>query len=331
LSAINPSNVVWTGSNTTAAAPMQLGPKPVLRINSPPSIAGDKVIALAVFGPDISTVNISGNMVLVNDQVDPNADACTPIQNSVAGKIALIERGTCTFASKVLTAQMSGAIGVVIYNNVPGAPVTMGGTDPAITIPSVMISDVDGAAIITELNAAMIVNASITTDPNQLAGTDSQGRVLVYTPNPLQGGSSVSHWDTSCFPNALMEPAINNSITQTTDLTRYMFQDIGWFTGATDVTHGPAVTRLYPATPNPFNPNTAIKFEVASAGNVKLDVFDVQGRRVAGLYEGDLAAGPHVMVWNGRGLSGDVLPSGVYIARLLAGGETASQRLVLMK
>ena len=284
-----------------------------------------------MFGPDISTVNISGNMVLVNDQVDPNADACTPIQNSVLGRIALIERGTCTFASKVLTAQQSGAIGVVIYNNVPGSPVTMGGTDPAITIPSVMISDVDGAAIIAELNAAMTVNASITTDPTQLAGTDSQGRVLVYTPNPLQSGSSVSHWDTSCFPNALMEPAINNSITQTTDLTRYMFQDIGWFTGATDVTHGPSVTRLYPATPNPFNPNTAIKFEVASAGNVKLDVFDVQGRRVAGLYEGDLQAGPHIMVWNGRGLSGDVLPSGVYIARLLAGGETASQRLVLMK
>jgi hypothetical protein len=193
-----------------------------------------------------------------------------------------------------------------------------------------MISDVDGAAIIAQLDAAMVVNASIATDPNQLAGADAQGRVLVYTPNPLQSGSSVSHWDTSCFPNTLMEPAINSSITQTTDLTRYMFQDIGWFT-ATDVTHGPAVTRLYPATPNPFNPNTAIRFEVAAAGRVKLDVYDVQGRRVAGLYEGDLEAGPHVMVWNGRGVSGDVLPSGVYVARLAAGGETRTQRLVLLK
>jgi flagellar hook assembly protein FlgD len=91
------------------------------------------------------------------------------------------------------------------------------------------------------------------------------------------------------------------------------------------------VTRLYPATPNPFNPNTAIKFEVGTAGRVKLDVYDVQGRRVAGLYEGNLEAGPHVMVWNGRGLSGDVLPTGVYVARLAASGETHSQRLVLLK
>jgi len=330
-SAINPQNVVWKGTTTTAAAPMILGAKPILRVNAPASIAGDKVIGLAQFGPDIATVNVSGNVVLANDGVDPNADACSPIMNSVAGKIALIERGTCTFVSKVLTAQMSGAIGVVIYNNVPGAPIVMGGSDPSITIPSVMISDVDGAAMVAELMAAVTVNVSIATDPNQLAGTDPLGRAYIYTPNPLVSGSSVSHWDTSHFPNSLMEPSINSDITQTTDLTRYMFQDIGWFTGATDVTRGPAVTRLYPATPNPFNPNTAIKFEIATAGQVKLEVFDVQGRHVAGLYHGTLQAGPHVMVWNGRGASGDVLPSGVYVARLVAGATTSTQRLVLLK
>jgi flagellar hook assembly protein FlgD len=88
---------------------------------------------------------------------------------------------------------------------------------------------------------------------------------------------------------------------------------------------------LYPATPNPFNPNTAIKFEIATAGKVKLEMYDVQGRHVAGLYEGTLDAGPHIMVWNGRGTSGDVLPSGVYVARLVAGGITSTQRLVLLK
>ena len=327
----NPQNVVWTGSTVTAAAPMQLGAKPILRVNAPASIAGDMAIGLAAFGPDISTVNVSGNVVLANDNVDPNADVCSPIMNSVGGKVALIERGTCTFASKVLLAQMSGALAAVIYNNVSGAPVTMGGADPSITIPAVMISDVDGAAIIAELTAMVTVNVSIATDPTQLAGTDALGRALIYTPNPLQSGSSVSHWDTSHFPNTLMEPAINSNITQTTDLTRYMFQDIGWFHGATDVAHGPAVTRLYPATPNPFNPNTAIKFEIATAGKGKLEVYDVQGRHVVSLYEGTLEAGPHVMVWNGRGASGDVLPSGVYVARLVAGGTTSTQRLVLLK
>jgi hypothetical protein len=330
-SAINPGNVAWVGSTAIAAAPMILGAKPVLRVNSPGSIAGDKTIGLAAFGPDIATVNVTGNLVLVNDSVDPTADACEPIQNSVSGKIALIERGTCTFVSKVLAAQTANAIGVVIYNNVPGAPVTMGGSDPTITIPAVMVSDLDGAAMVAELMAFNTVNVSITTDPNQLAGTDPSKRPLIYTPNPLVSGSSVSHWDTSHFPNTLMEPAINSDITQTTDLTRYMFQDIGWFQGATDVTHSPSVTKLYPATPNPFNPNTAIKFEVATAGKMKLEVFDVQGRLRSVLYQGDIEAGQHVMVWNGRGVDGDVLPTGVYIARLEAAGEKHSQRLVLLK
>ena len=69
-------------------------------------------------------------------------------------------------------------------------------------------------------------------DPTQLAGADQAGRVMLYTPNPFQGGSSVSHWDTSAFHNLLMEPAINADLTQSVvppqDLTFPMFKDIGW-------------------------------------------------------------------------------------------------------
>jgi len=54
----------------------------------------------------------------------------------------------------------------------------------------------------------------------------------MYTPNPLQSGSSVSHWDTSAFPNLLMEPAINNGLTQSVeppqDLTLELLKDTGW-------------------------------------------------------------------------------------------------------
>jgi hypothetical protein len=54
----------------------------------------------------------------------------------------------------------------------------------------------------------------------------------LYTPNPYQPGSSVSHWDTSAFPNQLMEPAINSDLTTSVkppqDLTLPLLQDIGW-------------------------------------------------------------------------------------------------------
>ena len=65
-----------------------------------------------------------------------------------------------------------------------------------------------------------------------LAGADRSGRVLMYTPNPYQGGSSVSHFDTSAFPNLLMEPNINGDLTHNVmppwDLTLPLLKDIGW-------------------------------------------------------------------------------------------------------
>jgi hypothetical protein len=64
------------------------------------------------------------------------------------------------------------------------------------------------------------------------AGADPAGRALLYTPNPYESGSSVSHWDTSATPNQLMEPAINAdlaiSVSEPKDLTKSLLEDIGW-------------------------------------------------------------------------------------------------------
>jgi hypothetical protein len=66
----------------------------------------------------------------------------------------------------------------------------------------------------------------------QFAGADPGGRIKLYTPNPFQGGSSVSHYDVTAFRHQLMEPAINGDLTQSVvppeDLTFRLFQDIGW-------------------------------------------------------------------------------------------------------
>jgi hypothetical protein len=65
-----------------------------------------------------------------------------------------------------------------------------------------------------------------------LTGADRSGRVLMYTPNPLVSGSSVSHYDTIAFPNLLMEPNINGDLTHNVeppwDLTLPLLKDIGW-------------------------------------------------------------------------------------------------------
>ena len=67
---------------------------------------------------------------------------------------------------------------------------------------------------------------------SQRAGADPLGRVLLYTPNPVISGSSVSHWDTSASPNQLMEPSVNSDLSHSVmppqDLTLPFMKDIGW-------------------------------------------------------------------------------------------------------
>ena len=76
-------------------------------------------------------------------------DGCAALTNAaaVAGKIAVIDRGTCSFAIKAATAQAAGAIGTIIVNNVSGAAPTLGGTDPSIVTPVLSLSQADGAAL----------------------------------------------------------------------------------------------------------------------------------------------------------------------------------------
>ncbi len=86
------------------------------------------------------------------------------------------------------------------------------------------------------------------------------------------------------------------------------------------------------ARPNPFNPSTVLPLVMASASQVELNLFDVQGRLVRRLYEGWLDQGRHEFTWDGRGDDGQVLASGNYLARAVtANGGAGMQRLLLVK
>ncbi len=66
----------------------------------------------------------------------------------------------------------------------------------------------------------------------QRAGMNASGQMLLYAPNPVEVGSNVSHWDTSAYPNLLMEPDINSDLAVGVDITPAAFRDIGWFGAA---------------------------------------------------------------------------------------------------
>lgn len=114
-------------------------------VAAPANIAGNLPAGTATFGP--TNFNTPGDLILVDDGASPGTDACSALVNSVRGKIALVDRGTCTFASKVAAAQSAGAIGVIIANNVSGSPPTLYGTDSTITIPAMSVSQGDGATL----------------------------------------------------------------------------------------------------------------------------------------------------------------------------------------
>ncbi len=239
--------IVWDGPEVTAAVPsvLSLG-SPEVRVLSPTAIAGSYQFGAASFGTPINNPGITASIVEAVDAANvtgpTTTDGCTAFTNAaaVAGKIALIERGTCGFTVKVKNAQDAGAIGAIIYNNAANAGATAPGmaTDPVIgptiTITSVSMTRPDGLAILGQLGGG--VTASIATDPTVRAGADAAGRARLYAPFPVALGSSLSHYDTAASRNLLMEPAINadltHSLTPPEDLTLPLMRDIGWFPDA---------------------------------------------------------------------------------------------------
>lgn len=328
-STVNEGNLVWDGPAVTAAAPTALGKRPQLTVNSPAPIAGVYTVIAAGFGGDITYPGVTAPLVLVDDGVGNPNDGCETPVNSLAGKIALIDRGTCRFVNKARIARDAGALGVVFVDNVAGnVPPIAGGSDPTIQIPVVSITQADGDIIKAELGSG--VNVTLGTHATDLAGVDGAGRVRLYAPGPVQSGSSLSHWDTSLYPKKLMEPVLSGSLIGAQDLTRQLFRDLGWFTGSTitavEDTRG--VSPGLRSAPNPFRAATAIEFRVDRPGRAELDVFDTRGRHVRRLLAGDVAAGVGSVAWDGLGADARPVAAGLYFLRLRSGGTTVTGRTV---
>ncbi len=83
--------------------------------------------------------------------------------------------------------------------------------------------------------------------------------------------------------------------------------------------------------PNPFNHETIIKFSLPQQNDVKLMIFDINGKLVRNLSENTYNAGIHNVRWDGRGNSGKVVASGIYIVRMNSGNRQFSHRILLSK
>jgi hypothetical protein len=256
IAATNDQNLFWAGPQTLVAASKYLGAPAILRVNSPTALARTYNAGSASFGDKVSIGGVTGTIATVEDAAEPaegetaagtTSDGCSSFLNAsaVVGRIALIDRGRCTFVSKAQNAKAAGAIGVIIVDNRAAAAAPgMSGVERTLGFPVISVTQADGNAIRAELGRGGAVNATIAGDSTQpLAGTNTTGLVKLYAPAELSTGSSVSHWDTTTQPNTLMEPNISDDLDPAgVDITMEQMLDIGW-TATTKTPSGRRILR----------------------------------------------------------------------------------------
>ena len=93
----------------------------------------------------------------------------------------------------------------------------------------------------------------------------------------------------------------------------------------------PEVFALHQNYPNPFNPVTNIQFDIPEESEVRMEIYNLMGQRVATLVNNTLEPGFHAVKWNGTNDFGKQLSSGMYIYRISANNFTSVKKLILMK
>ncbi|WP_157809507.1 PA domain-containing protein [Ulvibacter sp. MAR_2010_11] len=191
----------------TASASIQNQPTPQVNliVNNGP-LAGYYAAVPASFGGTLTTFPLTQDTAVVIDDnsgggTDEN-DACDPVTNggALAGKIAIVRRGSCEFGAKALAAEMAGAIAVIVVNNNPDPPIVMGGgaVGDQVTIPAVMVADVFGEALIAEVLGGGTVNATLVMLFQQFSS------ITFYTAPDENAVETdlvlVDYWDNQCAP-----------------------------------------------------------------------------------------------------------------------------------
>lgn len=179
-------------------------------------------------------------------------------------------------------------------------------------------------------------NSAVTAKVGNFTAGTKAGFVRMYAPDPLEFGSTVSHFHQDLVPDELMEPADNTSTVP--GLTVDLFIDMGWpmATPTTSVedpvsTEKPESFGLFQNYPNPFNPSTSFSFQISKTSHVRIKIYNLLGREVRTLIDERKSAGTYGIGWDGKDDLGNGIGSGVYIYRMQAGNFIESRKMILLK
>lgn len=114
---------------------------------------------------------------------------------------------------------------------------------------------------------------------------------------------------------------------------RYLYGS-GDFLSTADIAQLPDKFMINNAYPNPFNPSTTIEYAIPNIethGNVSIQIYDITGRLIMKLVDGQKAAGWHSVVWNGKNSFGEHAAAGMYLVRVIAGVEVKLTKVMLIR
>jgi len=155
-------------------------------------------------------------------------------------------------------------------------------------------------------------------------GPDTEGKMLVGITFTDQNGEftlEASNLD------RFMTATVTDNQGNTSEFSASLKTDVQQITSGEQ----PLTFALEQNYPNPFNPSTTIEFSLPTDENVTLDIFNIRGQLVTRLMDKRLMAGRHQMVWDIHNNQNEILPSGTYFYRIIAGHYHATKKLTLLK
>jgi minor extracellular serine protease Vpr len=208
----------------------------------------------------------------------------------------------------------TGDVQVAVYSNAGGLPGTQIGS--TVTVP--LANFVPGTAGYVNMIGAG-VNVTSGTDFHVVVSAPGVGDSLLIRTENVSGTHS-SNYNGSSWAAATTNHRIRAIVTTATGVN-----------SVNGGQNGPLTYDLGQNYPNPFNPTTQIAYTVAERGKVSLKVFDVLGRQVSTIFDGEQEAGSYRVTWNGRNANNLPVTSGVYFYRLESGNFSQTKKMVVLK
>ena len=248
-------------------------------------------------------LNIGSEVLYVMHETDPTNVECATALNAPPGAFSL-------------TTPPDGHVSIIRPENIGGSQLFAWS----------LSADPNGQPVSYNISWTAMVNGT-TVSIDQ----DTSGRVVMVPLNDIynvlqENGVEDTlgfHWNVVSTDGQLSTEASNGP--------RYVVFDIGYMLSNVEELGIPDVFALHQNYPNPFNPVTTIRYDVPEQSNVRVDIYNVLGQKVAELVNKNHQPGFYTVNWDGTNMVGNALGSGMYFYRIDAENFTAVKKLLLVK